>query len=206
MRFLFDWNGTIADDAGRACVATNAALSAVGADTIDPSEFDRNFMLPLDEMFLRLGVQPEYLDTAAAEWNSAMAAQSAPIRAGAAEFLTGLHSAGEFCAVISAAGEDYLLAELRSFGVDDCFDVVLSGAADKVKALSELRLSGEAVYFGDTEYDIASAVAAGCFPVGVVTGYCPEQQLRAAGAQIIIKDYTNLSSEGLRRMISNKVY
>lgn len=200
MKFLFDWNGTIADDAGRACLATNAALVSVGASTIRPSEFDRNFLLPLDAMFLRLGVQPDRLQAAAAEWNSAMAGRQAPIRAGAAEFLAGLHADGEFCAVISAAGEDYLLAELRSFGVDDCFDVVLSGAADKVQALRELRRGDEAVYFGDTEYDIASALAAGCFPVGVVTGYCPEEKLRAAGAQVIITDYTQLSSDDVRSM------
>ncbi|HAG58166.1 MAG TPA: hypothetical protein DIT15_07030 [Arthrobacter bacterium] len=200
MKFLFDWNGTIADDAGRACLATNAALISVGAGTIRPSEFDRNFLLPLDAMFLRLGVQPDRLQAAAAEWNSAMAGQPAPIRAGAADFLARLHGDGEFCAVISAAGADYLLAELRAFEVDDCIDVVLSGAADKVKALRELRRGEEAVYFGDTEYDMASAVAAGCFPVGVLTGYCPEEKLRAAGAQVIITDYTQLSGEDVRSM------
>jgi phosphoglycolate phosphatase len=55
-----------------------------------------------------------------------------------------------------------------------------------------LREDGQALYFGDTEYDIASAVASGCIAVGVLSGYCPEDRLRGAGAQFIITDYDGM--------------
>lgn len=205
MKFLFDWNGTIADDAARACFATNATLDALGAPRIAAADFDRRFILPMDEMFLRLGVSGVDLASAASHWNEAMASRDAPIRAGAATFLRTLHDAGEYCAVISAAGEQYLRDELAYFGLTDCFDEVLTGATDKVTALAGLRQEGQALYFGDTEYDIASAVASGCIAVGVLSGYCPEDRLRAAGAQHIIMDYEGMDGVTARTLFGSYV-
>ncbi|BAS08779.1 hypothetical protein AHiyo4_22010 [Arthrobacter sp. Hiyo4] len=42
-----------------------------------------------------------------------------------ATFLRPLHDAGEYNAVVSAAGEQYLRDELEYFGLTDCFDVCL---------------------------------------------------------------------------------
>lgn len=200
MKFLFDWNGTIADDAPRAFFATNTALGAVGVPRIDPLDFDRKFILPMDEMFLRLGVAAANLERASAHWNAAMASRQSPIRSGAAEFLRSLHREGAYCGLISAAGGDYVVSELEHFGIKDCFDAVVSGASDKVKALTELREDAEAIYFGDTEYDVASAVAAGCIAVGVSSGYCPEERLRAAGAETVIRTYEGLDGDAVRGM------
>lgn len=61
---------------------------------------------------------------------------------------------------------------LALFGLADRFDEVLTGASDKVDALEGLRHDGQALYFGDTEYDIASAVASGCIAVGVLSRTC----------------------------------
>ncbi len=205
MKFLFDWNGTIADDAARACFATNSALEAVGAPRIDPLDFDRRFILPMDEMFLRLGVSGQDVAAATSRWNSVMASRQAPIRQGAARFLRALHDAGEYCAVISAAGEKYLLEELAYFGLKDCFDEVLAGASDKVRALEGLRGDGDAMYFGDTEYDIASAVASGCIAIGVLSGYCPEGRLRGAGAQFILTDYEGMDGVIARTLFDSSV-
>lgn len=201
MKYLFDWNGTIADDARRACDATNAALRLVNQPEIRPHEFDRKFMLPMDEMFLRLGVETEKVPTAIAEWNSAMAGQPAPIRSGTAYFLAELTAAGEFCAVISAAGPGYLLAELKFFSLEERFDVVVTDATDKAAVLRELRQDGEAVYFGDTEYDMRCASEAGCIPVGVLSGYCPEDRLLAAGAELVVRGYDEFRSTSMWRRL-----
>ncbi|MFD5278253.1 HAD family hydrolase [Pseudarthrobacter sp. NPDC058362] len=201
MKYLFDWNGTIADDAGRACDATNAALRLVGVPEISPELFDRSFLLPMDEMFLKLGVGIGDVAAAITEWNAAMAAQAAPLRTGAAGFLADLNAAGEACAVISAAGPGYLLAELRSFDLDERFGAVVTEAADKAQVLAELRDGGEALYFGDTEYDMRCAAEAGCVPVGVLSGYCPEQRLVAAGAELVVRDFDEFRSTALGRRL-----
>lgn len=201
MKYLFDWNGTIADDAARACGATNAALRLVGAREISPDQFDRKFMLPMDEMFLKLGVGAGDVPAAIAEWNAAMASQPAPLRTGAAGFLAVLNAAAETCAVISAAGPEYLLAELRSFDLEDRFAVVVTEAADKAQALAELREAGEALYFGDTAYDMRCAAEAGCVPVGVLSGYCPEGRLVEAGAAVVVRDFDEFRATGLGRRV-----
>ncbi|HEU4667323.1 MAG TPA: HAD hydrolase-like protein [Arthrobacter sp.] len=201
MKFLFDWNGTIADDAARACAATNAALRLVGAREISSDQFDRKFMLPMDEMFLKLGVGAGDVPAAIAEWNAAMASQPAPLRTGAAGFLAELNAAAEMCAVISAAGPGYLLAELRSFALEDRFGVVVTGAADKAQVLGELRDGAEALYFGDTEYDMRCAAEAGCVPVGVLSGYCPEERLVEAGAALVVRDFDEFRATGLGRRV-----
>lgn len=192
MKFLFDWNGTIADDMERAWLATNHALTRSGAAAIALEDFDRSFMLPMDTMFARLGVRPDFVGGAILEWNKAMASRPAPIRDGAMEFLDRARGAETYCAVISAASADYVLAELRHFGLDGSFDAVVTDAADKVEALKGLRADGMAAYFGDTEYDMQCAVEAGCIPVGVLSGYCSEARLRAAGAVLVIRDYGEL--------------
>lgn len=201
MKYLFDWNGTIADDAVRACDATNAALALVGAPAISPAQFDRKFMLPMDEMFLKLGVGTGDVPAAIAEWNAAMGSRPAPLRTGTEGFLAELNAAGEVCAVISAAGPDYLLAELQSFGLEDRFGVIVTEAADKGQVLTGLRDGGVALYFGDTEYDMRCAAEAGCVPVGVLSGYCPEERLVEAGAKLVIRDFDEFRATGLGRRL-----
>lgn len=201
MKYLFDWNGTIADDAVRACDATNAALAVAGAPAISLAQFDRKFMLPMDEMFLKLGVEAEDVPAAITEWNAAMASRPAPLRTGTDGFLAELNAAGELCAVISAAGPDYLLAELQSFGLEDRFGVVVTEAADKGQVLTRLRDGGDALYFGDTEYDMRSAAEAGCVPVGVLSGYCPEERLVEAGAEMVVRDFDEFRATDLGRRL-----
>jgi phosphoglycolate phosphatase len=115
------------------------------------------------------------------------------------DFLDSVRAGDEYCAVISAASADYVLGEVRHFGMTASFDAILTGASDKAQALMRLRQDDEAVYFGDMEYDMACAIAAGCLPVGVASGYCPEERLRAAGARVIIRDYAELLNMDLWR-------
>jgi phosphoglycolate phosphatase len=201
MKYLFDWNGTIADDAARACDAINAALKLVGGQEISLDQFDRKFLLPMDEMFLKLGVGDGDVPEAIAEWNAAMASRPAPLRTGAAAFLAELDAAGETCAVISAAGPGYLLAELRSFDLENRFGVVVTEAADKAQVLAELRDGGEALYFGDTEYDMRCAAESGCLPVAVLSGYCPEERLVQAGAELVVRDFDEFRATSLGRRL-----
>ncbi len=45
----------------------------------------------------------------------------------------------------------------------------------------------DCVYLGDTDIDMKTAVASGCFPVGVLWGFREEAELRENGAQAILK-------------------
>src|SRR5262249_483426 len=53
-----------------------------------------------------------------------------------------------------------------------------------------LREHGASVYVGDHIGDMVGAVAADAYPIGVLTGPCDEDQLRAAGAREVMPDLT----------------
>jgi phosphoglycolate phosphatase len=53
---------------------------------------------------------------------------------------------------------------------------------------AQLRVApGEMIYLGDTNTDMHTAVAAGMYPVGALWGFRTAEELRAAGAQILIE-------------------
>lgn len=54
--------------------------------------------------------------------------------------------------------------------------------------------AGRAVMVGDTEFDVAMGRAAGFATVGVAWGYHPRDRLEAAGADIVIEDFSALDA------------
>ena len=77
------------------------------------------------------------------------------------------------------------------------FDVILGQSesvpkkpdpAGMLEICQQLRvLSEDFLYLGDTATDMKTAVAAGCYPVGVLWGFRTEKELKDNGAQAIIK-------------------
>ena len=63
--------------------------------------------------------------------------------------------------------------------------------ADPIGALTiakELKISPqEFLYLGDTNTDMQTAVAAGMYPVGVLWGFRPAEELLASGAKVLIE-------------------
>jgi phosphoglycolate phosphatase len=48
------------------------------------------------------------------------------------------------------------------------------------------------LFIGDTSIDMRTAVAAGMFPVGVLWGFRPADELLAAGAKLLLKEAGDL--------------
>jgi len=77
------------------------------------------------------------------------------------------------------------------------FDRVQGGAAGKAlkpdpasvwELLVELGLTpSDAIFAGDSEVDIQTAVSSGCFPLGVAWGYRSRETITNAGARLIIE-------------------
>jgi phosphoglycolate phosphatase len=189
---LFDWNGTIVADVDRARASTNQVLAGHELKPLGPDEFTTSFRLPLAGMFADLGVAPDGLAEAEAAWNREMTLSVAPMRQGAVDTLTWLREGGARLGVISAA-EASVLSDLAGFGIGALLDSVITGAEDKVAALTARRAErARAVYVGDTEYDMTSALAAGFVPVGISGGYCAGDRLHAAGAVVVIDELDEL--------------
>lgn len=187
---LFDWNGTVVLDADRARHALNDVLTRRDLPTLDPAAFRREFHLPMSEMFDRLDVT----DGAAAEteWNNIIAQHPTTAREGI-ETLRGLQSSGVRLGVVSAAFSHAVHADIDGLGLDGFWDSVDAPATDKLTTLRRRRgAEPQAIYLGDTPYDMGCAIAAGYTPVGVDRGYIPVDELTAAGATAIITTFDEL--------------
>ncbi len=78
-----------------------------------------------------------------------------------------------------------------------------------LKIAEELKIPPSGfLYLGDTAIDMKTAIAAGMFPVGVLWGFRPAEELQQSGAQVLLKrpmDIMNLlntknQEESLRKI------
>jgi pyridinium-3,5-biscarboxylic acid mononucleotide sulfurtransferase len=106
---------------------------------------------------------------------------------GATAAVEAVRSVGGRVAVITAKRGDFAAAHLAHVGL----------AADEVHGLcwqdgksQALREAGAIAYVGDHVADIAAARSAGVAAVGVTTGPCSAEDLRAAGADVVLADLT----------------
>ncbi|MFM9107605.1 MAG: HAD family hydrolase, partial [Chloroflexota bacterium] len=105
-----------------------------------------------------------------------------------------LHRRGRPGGVISAAHTRAVEADADRLGIRPWLRFLIGDAQPKSVPLRELVALGEGpvIYAGDTEYDIAEAIAAGAAPVGFGGGYRPAEALLAAGAIAVIDDLSLL--------------
>jgi phosphoglycolate phosphatase len=189
---LFDWNGTLVDDSARALDAANAVMGATGLPLLaNVADFRATFRLPLDRWFERLGVPKAARRAAVRQWNAEMALRPAPLRAGAHELLTALRSMCVPVGVISAASFEAVTTDCRRFGVAPLITRMEADVARKrtaIQAAIRALAVEQAIYIGDTEYDMFEAVAAGVVPHGISGGYRSDEALANAGAQVVWPD------------------
>ncbi|SRR5712691_3809932 len=102
---------------------------------------------------------------------------------GAREALAAARAAGSRVVVISAKFEPAVRQVLDEIGL--AVDEVFGGVHGPEKA-SVLAGLAAAVYVGDTPADMAAAVRAGAWPVGVATGSFAAADLAAAGAAVVL--------------------
>jgi phosphoglycolate phosphatase len=106
---------------------------------------------------------------------------------GAAASVAAVRSAGGRVVVVTAKFEPNAVACLDHVGL--AVDVVCGWrhGPDKGVALAE---HGAAVYVGDTPTDVAGARGVGIVAVAVSTGPHPVDELRAAGADVVLESLT----------------
>lgn len=99
--------------------------------------------------------------------------------------------------VLSNKPEEFTLLAVNQLLTDWKFDLVLGQCkgipckpdpAGMLNICHQLRIPPDAfLYLGDTATDMKTAVASGCFPVGVLWGFRTEEELRDNGARAIVK-------------------
>ncbi|WP_030734750.1 HAD family hydrolase [Streptomyces sp. NRRL S-31] len=114
-----------------------------------------------------------------------IAITATPALAGAREAVEAVRAAGGRTMVVTAKYEPNARLHLSHLGIEP--DVVVGDLWAERKA-EALRAHGAGVYVGDHVGDVRGARAAGAFSVAVATGPCPADELRAAGADVVLTD------------------
>ncbi|MER5491348.1 HAD hydrolase-like protein [Streptomyces sp. NPDC002490] len=106
---------------------------------------------------------------------------------GAGAALDAVRAAGGRTLVVTAKWEPNAVLHLRHLGIEA--DAVVGNLWAEGKAAA-LRTHGATVYVGDHVGDVRGARAAGAVSVAVATGPCSAEELRAAGADVVLADLT----------------
>ncbi|WP_411079757.1 HAD family hydrolase [Streptomyces sp. cmx-18-6] len=107
--------------------------------------------------------------------------------AGARESVAAVRALGGRAIVVTAKYEPNAKLHLAHLGIEP--DSVIGSLWAEAKG-EALREHGAQVYVGDHTGDVRGARAAGALSVAVPTGPCDAEELRAAGADVVLRDLT----------------
>ncbi|MFF1417861.1 HAD family hydrolase [Streptomyces sp. NPDC058280] len=106
---------------------------------------------------------------------------------GAREAITAVQALGGRAIVVTAKHTPNAELHLAHLGMEP--DVIVGKLWAEAKAVA-LREHGATVYVGDHTGDVRGARTARALSVAVPTGPCDEEELRTAGADVILRDLT----------------
>ncbi|WSV13236.1 haloacid dehalogenase-like hydrolase [Streptomyces prunicolor] len=121
------------------------------------------------------------------EMYPSIAIAATPAMPGAPEAIAAVRAAGGRAVVVTAKYEPNAKLHLAHLGIDA--DAVIGNLWAEQKA-EALREEGASVYVGDHVGDVRGARTAEALSVAVATGPCDADELRAAGADIVLADLT----------------
>ncbi|MGA4973724.1 HAD family hydrolase [Streptomyces cinereoruber] len=107
---------------------------------------------------------------------------------GAEDALRAVREAGGRTLVVTAKNGPHAELHFARLGIEP--DAVVGGLWAEGKA-EALRAHGARVYVGDHTGDVRGAAAANALSVAVATGPCPAEELREAGADVVLTDLTD---------------
>ncbi|MFI8518744.1 HAD family hydrolase [Streptomyces sp. NPDC085481] len=116
---------------------------------------------------------------------------------GARDAIQAVREAGGRTIVVTAKNGPHAELHLAHLGIEP--DAVIGGLWAEAKAQA-LRAHDAGVYVGDHTGDVRGAATAGAYAVAVATGPCAPEELRAAGADVVLTDLTDFRAwwEGYR--------
>lgn len=195
---IWDWNGTLLNDAGLAVRTMNQMLEKRGLPVLSVDGYKSVFTFPVKDYYQKIGFdfQTEPFEIPALEfidyYNSQV--KECDLHKEALRVLNYFQSVGVRQFVLSAMEQVILDDCLKHYQINDFFEHV-SGldnfyAASKIenghRLIAELKLdANELVLIGDTVHDFEVATELGCPCVLIADGHQSKEVLQATGALVI---------------------
>jgi len=195
---IWDWNGTLLDDAGLCVEVLNELLKKRGKPPISYEHYRDNFGFPVKDCYQRLGFEmsSESYRGLSNEYILAYNKRrfECSLHNRAVETLKLCREMGLSQSILSAYQQQMLLESVQHFQIQHFFDRIAGlqdhyagGKIERGKELlREFGLTGkETLCVGDTihDHEVAEAVGSDC--VLVCTGHHPQRRLQKCGATII---------------------
>jgi len=195
--YVFDWSGVISDDTAPVYEANMMLLQDHGRDRISFDEWRRLSAFTAAGFLRNCGVECDenevyqtYRGYFTALVNDGHKPHMIPQAKGTLDSLR--NDEGKRLVVLSSHPEQNLRPEMKGYGVDQLFQMVIGSLSDKTTGLTRicqgLGVPGEEVlYMGDTIYDIRAAKAAGVVSGAVCTGYHTRDRLEAENPDLMLE-------------------
>lgn len=202
---VFDWNGTLLEDAHPCLHATNAVLKHLGHAAVTIEHYRKHCRVPIAHMYNDFGVGMDELARHKViihdMWNGIYNEQteSAGLRTGAREALDALKRQQRRTVILSNHTVANISGHMKRFGIRDHFEAILAyesyGAAflkevkgERLKTYIEKHKIEHGIVVGDTEEEIGIARAHGFVAVAVKDGVASTERLQAAKPDFLIDD------------------
>ncbi|MBU4459244.1 MAG: HAD family hydrolase [Verrucomicrobia bacterium] len=195
---VWDWNGTLFDDAWLCVDVMDGILRAHGLPGLTPERYADLFDFPVRDYYVRLGFDfaRDPFEIVGAEFIAAYERRrlECGLQAGAREILDALRAAGIGQSVLSAYRHDTLDELLRHFDVRDRFAHVVGGDdiyayGKREQGVAWLLRSGldarEVLLVGDTVHDAEVAAAMGADCRLIPCGHQSRAKLASAGIPLV---------------------
>ncbi len=195
---IWDWNGTLLDDAWLCREIMNGQLRKRGLPTLSAERYEAIFDFPVEGYYRKVGFdwKKESFEEAGTEFIVEYERRKTECRLqiGAKELLKCVESAGLSQAVLSAYSHGSLETFLGHFGVRSHFRSVAGSrnhyaegkVEDGLRMLQELHVSpSETLLIGDTTHDaeVARAMGVGC--VLIPCGHNSRDRLDRCGVEVV---------------------
>ena len=193
---IWDWNGTLFDDAVWCVEVNNRMLAARGIRPIAGIEEYRDvFAFPVINYYRRIGLdfEKEPFETLAHEYNAAYyAGVAGGLHAGAEAVLAAIYKMGVVQVILSASEKNNLLSQVSQFGIAQYFDKILGVSDIYGKSKIEIVLDyiaanhvDRALLVGDTDHDYETALAIGADCALIPNGHQSRARLLACGVPVL---------------------
>jgi phosphoglycolate phosphatase len=194
---IWDWNGTLLDDAEVCIASMNQMLARRGMPLLSKSRYRQLFRFPVQKYYIDLGFdfRRESFELLSVEFISIyrQLQAGASLHSGAVELLEGIRNKRISQVILSAMERTTLIGDVTSRGINQFFDDILglddhyaNGKAEIAREyLSSSKLiSDEIILVGDTQHDFEVAALLSCDCILVAQGHHSLDRLKATGASV----------------------
>jgi len=194
---IWDWNGTLLDDAWLCVEILNRMLTRRGMKTVTLTQYQIDFDFPIIDYYVKLcfDFEKESFDNIAREYICAYESQRSKchLRDGVVNIIKTLKAEGVLQSVLSASQRSSLVEALELFRLTDFFENVAGlndyYAHSKIdigkNLMKNLAASPKKVLLiGDTTHDYEVACELGSDCLLVPAGHQSKERLLACGAKV----------------------